>query len=89
MGMQRTPLLMSRLIDRGANVAPGTEIVTATERGTRRQTYLETRQRAYQLAHALRDAGIGVGDRVGTFGTGPATWRHTMRRPAWTRCCIP
>ena len=67
MGMQRTPLLMSRLIDRGAKVAPRTEIVTATERGTRRQTYLETRQRAHQLAHALRDAGIRVGDRVGTF----------------------
>ena len=67
MGMQRTPLLMSRLIDRGAKVAPRTEIVTATERGTRRQTYHETRQRAHQLAHALRDAGIRVGDRVGTF----------------------
>ena len=67
MGMQRTPLLMSRLIDRGAKVAPETEIVTATAAGTRRQTYLETRRRAHQLAHALRDAGIRVGDRVGTF----------------------
>ena len=67
MGMQRTPLLMSRLIDRGAKVAPQTEIVTATENGTRRQTYLETRRCAHQLAHALRDAGICVGDRVGTF----------------------
>ena len=67
MGMQRTPLVMSRLIDRGATVAPQAEIVTATETGTRRQTYLETRNRAHQLAHALRDAGIGIGDRVGTF----------------------
>ena len=67
MGMQRTPLLMSRLIDRGAAVAPETEIVTATETGTRRQTFLETRNRAHQLAHALKDAGIGIGDRVGTF----------------------
>ncbi len=67
MGMQDTPLLMSRLIDRGAKVAPEAEIVTATETGTRRQTYLETRNRAHQLAHALRDAGIGVGDRVGSF----------------------
>ena len=65
--MQRTPLLMSRLIDRGAKVAPEAEIVTATAAGTRRQTYRETCQRAHQLAHALRDAGIGVGDRVGTF----------------------
>ena len=67
MGMQRTPLLMSRLIDRGARVGPRTEIVTATETGTRRQTFLETRNRAHQLAHALKDAGIGIGDRVGTF----------------------
>ena len=67
MGMQRTPLLMSRLIDRGAKVGPRTEIVTATETGTRRQTFLETRNRAHQLAHALKDARIGIGDRVGTF----------------------
>ena len=67
MGMQRSPLLMSRILDRGAKVAPNTEVVTATEAGTRRQTLKETRDRAHQLAHALRDAGIGIGDRVGTF----------------------
>ena len=55
--MQRTPLLMSRLIDRGATVVPQTEIVSANETGTRRQTYLETRNRAHQLAHALCAAG--------------------------------
>lgn len=67
MGMQRTPLLMSRIIDRGAKVSPNTEIVTATENGTRRQTLKETTERAHQLAHALKAAGIKVGDRVGTF----------------------
>ena len=67
MGMQHTPLLMSRIIDRGATLAPDVEIVTATASGTRRQTYAETRDRAHQLAHALADAGIRVGDRVGTF----------------------
>ena len=67
MGMQRTPLLMSRLIDRGAMLAPEVEIVTATETGARRQTYAQTQARAHQLAHALRDAGIAIGDRVGTF----------------------
>ena len=67
MAMQHTPLLMSRILDRGAKVAPGEEIVTATADGVRRQTYRETRDRAHQLAHALADAGVGIGDRVGTF----------------------
>jgi len=67
MAMQRSPLLMSKILDRGAKVQPHEEIVTATATGTRRQTNLETRNRAHQLAHALRDAGIGIGDRVGTF----------------------
>lgn len=67
MGMQRTALTMSRLIDRGATIAPNTEIVTATENGTQRQTNRETRDRAHQLAHALKDVGLGIGDRIGSF----------------------
>ena len=67
MAMQHTPLLMSNILDRGAKVAPDEEIATATESGVRRQTYRESRDRAHQLAHALADAGIGIGDRVGTF----------------------
>ena len=67
MAMQHTPLVMSRLVDRGARVAPEVEIVTATESGSRRQTLAETRDRAHQLAHALRDYGIRPGDRIGTF----------------------
>ena len=58
MAMQHTPLLMHRLLDRGAKVAPNEEIVTATETGVRRQTYRQTRDRAHQLAHALAAAGI-------------------------------
>ena len=67
MAMQRTPLLMSNILDRGAKVAPNEEIVTATEEGVRKQTYLETRNRSHQLAHALSRCGVEVGDRVGTF----------------------
>ena len=67
MGMQHTPLTMSRIINRGAVVQPDSEIVTATEQGTRRQTYLEIVQRSNRLAHALRHDGIAIGDRVGTF----------------------
>ena len=67
MAMQHTPLLMSRLIDRGATVAPEAEVVTATVDGVRRQTLAETRARAHQLAHALAAFGIRPGDRVATF----------------------
>ncbi len=67
MAMQRTPLLMSKLMENGARVAPNVEIVTATATGTKRLTYAEVRGRAHQLAHALTAAGVQQGDRVGTF----------------------
>ena len=67
MTMQRTPLLMSRLLDRGAWIAPDAEIVTLTSDGTHRQTYADTRRRAGQLANGLRDLGIAFGDRVASF----------------------
>ena len=67
MAMQHTPLVMSRLVERGARVAPDVDIVTATASGTRRQSLAETRDRAHQLAHALHDYGIRPGDRIGTF----------------------
>ena len=67
MTMQQTPLLMSNIMDRGAHVQPDVEVVTATADGVRRQTMAETRNRAHQLAHALADAGVKIGDRVGTF----------------------
>ena len=53
MTMQRTPLLMSRLLDRGAWIAPDEEVVTLTAGGTHRQTYADTRRRAAQLANGL------------------------------------
>lgn len=67
MTMQRTPLLLSRLMDRGALLAPDEEIVTLTQTGHYRQTYRETKARASQLAHALIDLGIQTGDRIASF----------------------
>lgn len=67
MTMQQTPLLMHRLMDRGADLQPEVEVLTATETGVRSQTMLETRNRAHQLAHALHDAGVEIGDRVATL----------------------
>ena len=81
MAMQHTPLLMSRILDRGATVAPNEEIVTATATGVRRQTYRQTRDRAHQLAHALADAGIRPGDRVGTF-----MWNGSRHLEAYHAC---
>jgi acyl-CoA synthetase (AMP-forming)/AMP-acid ligase II len=67
MTMQRTPLLLSRLMERGPLLAPREEIVTRTEAGLHRQTYADLRRRSHQLAHALADHGIQVGDRVASF----------------------
>jgi fatty-acyl-CoA synthase len=67
MTMQRTPLLLWRLLDRGARLSPDEEIVTAAEGGVHRESYAELRARACRLANALRRHGIGVGDRVATF----------------------
>lgn len=74
MTMQQTPLLMSRILGRGAHLDPDTEIVTLTESGTHRQTYQQTWQRANQLASALKQRGIDIGDRVGSFMWN--NWRH-------------
>ena len=74
MTMQGTPLLMSRLLDRGAWLAPDTEVVTLTATGTHRQTYADTAERAAALANGLGDLGIERGDRVATFMWNG--WRH-------------
>ena len=81
MAMQRSPLLMHMILDRGAKVAPNEEIVTATDDGVRRQSYLDTRNRAHQLAHALADAGVSPGDRVGTF-----MWNGARHLEAYHAC---
>ena len=74
MTMQRTPLLMSRLLDRGALLAPDVEVVTLTSGGAHRQTYADTRRRAGQLANGLHSLGITFGDRVASFMWNG--WRH-------------
>lgn len=67
MTMQRTPLLLSRLMERGPLLSPREEIVTRTETGVHRQTYADLRRRAHQLAHALVASGVQIGDRVASF----------------------
>ena len=67
MTMQQTPLLMSRIVGRGAQLDPHEEVVTLLENGTHRQTLKTTWERANQLAAALKAHGINVGDRVASF----------------------
>jgi len=88
MGMQQSQLLMHKLIERSVVVAPDEEVVTATEDGTRRQTYRETRARSHQLAHALAEAGMGIGDRVGTFMWNGATHLEAYWASAGMGVCL-
>lgn len=67
MTMQNTPLLMSRIVGRGAALDPDIEVVTRQAKGSHRQTLMQTWQRANQLAHALAAKGIKPGDRVASF----------------------
>ena len=67
MTMQQTPLLMSRILGRGAVLDPDIEVVTQQADGTHRQTLKQTWDRANQVAHALKKHGIEVGDRIGSF----------------------
>ena len=67
MTMQNTPLLMSRILGRGALLDPQVEVVTLQAQGTHRQTLKQTWDRANQLAHALAAHGIKEGDRVASF----------------------
>jgi fatty-acyl-CoA synthase len=65
--MQNTPLLMSRILGRGATLDPNEEVVTLQANGTHRQTLKNTWDRANQVAGALAAQGIEVGDRVASF----------------------
>ena len=67
MTMQRTPLLVLRLMDRGPRLAPREEIVTRTDAGLHRQDYATLRRRASQVVDALTAHGIRPGDRVASF----------------------
>ena len=67
MTMQKTPLLMSRILGRGAVLDPDIEVVTQQADGTHRQTLKQTWDRANRVAHALENHGIEVGDRIGSF----------------------
>src|SRR5439155_2051870 len=65
--MQDVPLAVRRLMARGTSVHGGTSILTAVPGGYRHSTYAQVGVNAARLAHALRELGVGPGDRVATF----------------------
>jgi fatty-acyl-CoA synthase len=67
MTMQNTPLLMSKILGRGAMLDPDVEVVTMQANGSHRQTLKQTWDRANQVAHGLKKHGIQTGDRVASF----------------------
>ena len=67
MTMQQTPLLMSRILGRGASLDPNVEVVTMMEEGAHRQTLEATAKRSAMVAHALASHGVKVGDRIASF----------------------
>jgi fatty-acyl-CoA synthase len=65
--MQDAQLTIGSLMTHGTTVHGDSEVVTATQDGTRRRTYAEVGRRAAQLANGLRGLGIDADQRVATF----------------------
>src|SRR3546814_18031747 len=62
------PLLIASIIYSAAEIRSDTEIVSARVEGdVHRYTYADSRRRIAQLAHWLRDHGIGSGQRAATL----------------------
>jgi fatty-acyl-CoA synthase len=65
-------------LSRAGQLYPGRELVARTAEGTVRYTYAEYTDRVGRLANALRAAGVGPGDRVGTM-----CWNHDRHAEAY------
>src|SRR3954471_4419359 len=65
--MQDVPLTIGSVMKHGTTVHGDSEVVTATDDGTRSRTYQELGRRTARLAHALRGLGIDDDQRVATF----------------------
>ena len=61
------PLTLQHFLWRSTTLFPSKEIVTRRESSRHRYTYAQFGKRVAQLAHALKELGVGAGDRVGTL----------------------
>lgn len=66
--MQDWPLTLDRVLRRMETATASATLSVATESGTERYSFRETALRARQLGAALREYGIGQGERVASIG---------------------
>src|SRR3712207_6220723 len=66
--MQDVPLTLQMILERVGELYANKTVATRHADGVDRQSYGQVVERVHRLANALRDLGIGSGDRVATFG---------------------
>ena len=76
--MQDAQLTIGSIMRHGTTVHRDSEVVTATDGGSRRRGYDEIGRRVAQLANGLRSLGIEGDQRVGTF-----QWNNTEHLEAY------
>ncbi len=77
--MQNWPLTVDKIIDHAALNHGGRELVTRSVEGPIvRTTYADVRRRAKRVSAALKDEGVGLGDRVATLA-----WNTARHLECW------
>src|SRR5690242_8622088 len=77
--MMQFPLTLTHVLERTEKLFPGVEIVSRLpDKSVHRSNYGEICRRARAFAAALRAAGVGRGDRVGTL-----MWNHVWHLEAY------
>ncbi|HWA23308.1 MAG TPA: AMP-binding protein, partial [Caulobacterales bacterium] len=77
--MQDWPLTVGRTLAHGCALYPRREIVTRTVEGPIvRETYVQMRDRAKQVSHALAELDVKLGDRVATLA-----WNNARHMETW------
>ncbi|MED4300275.1 long-chain fatty acid--CoA ligase [Geobacillus stearothermophilus] len=76
--MMKTPLNISMMLERAELFFPKKQVVSRMKGGVVRHTYKEIGERTRRLSSVLKQLGVEVGDRVGTFA-----WNHHRHLEAY------